>query len=401
MPRPRRPKVTSQTVAERAGVSRTTVSFVLNDRDAGIPEETRARVLRAAAELGYVPSAAAQTLASGQTRTLGLVVCHAQHLLTDAFLPQVIYGLTQVAKGRGYRTLIEPLEDVRAPHAYQELVRAKQIDGLLVLNPRADDRRLPELIDEGFPVVTIGRPPGGHGHSLDVDNVAAAHLATAHLLGLGHRRIAHVGYGSPRFTTVAERLSGYRAALEEAGAPADDALVAFANYSAESGAAATRTLLARDREAAPFTALFCGNDTVALGAMAALRDAGLRVPDDVAVVGFDDVPLAAYTSPPLTTVRSPLRAMAELAAHRLVDLVEGRAIAEIATQLPTELVVRASCGASAGAAAAPGAAPRAGAGAGARAPAPPVPNGAPSERRPRATDADPAPTPTPHRRPPV
>ena len=351
MSRARRPKVTSHTVAERAGVSRTTVSFVLNDREAGIPEETRARVLRAAAELGYVPSAAAQTLASGQTRTLGLVVCHAQHLLTDAFLPQVIFGLTQVAKGRGYRTLIEPLEDVRAPHAYQELVRAKQIDGLLVLNPRADDRRLPELIDEGFPVVTIGHPPGGHGHSLDVDNVAAAHLATAHLLGLGHRRIAHVGYGSPRFTTVAERLSGYRAALEEAGAPADDALIAFANYSAESGAAAARTLLARARAAPPaFTAVFCGNDTIALGVLAALHEAGLRVPEDVAVAGFDDVPLAAFATPPLTTVRSPLLAMAEAAAHRLVDLVEGRTVAEIATLLPTELIVRESCGARAAAA---------------------------------------------------
>lgn len=344
----RRPKVTSHTVALRAGVSRTTVSFVLNDRAAGIPEETRARVLRAAAELGYVPSAAARTLASGQTRTLGMVVCHARHLLTDAFLPQAVYGLTQVAKGRGYRVLVEPLEDVRAPHAYQELVRAKQIDGLLVLNPRADDRRLPELIDEGFPVVTIGRPPGGHGASLDVDNVAAAHAATQHLLSLGHRRVAHMGYGSPRFTTVAERLSGYRAALEEAGAPVDDGLVCFANYSADSGAAAMRDLLARGGTRPPgFTALFCGNDTVAIGAMSALREAGVRVPDDVAVVGFDDVPMAAHAAPPLTTIRSPLLPMAVAAAHLLVDLVEGREVAEVSTQLATELVVRSSCGARA------------------------------------------------------
>jgi DNA-binding LacI/PurR family transcriptional regulator len=347
---PRRPKVTSHTVARHAGVSRTTVSFVLNGREAGIAEGTRERVIRAAAELGYVPSAAAQTLASGQTRTLGMVVCHARHLLTDAFLPQAVYGLTQVAQGRGYRVLVEPLEDVRAPHAYQLLVRAKQIDGLLVLNPRADDRQLPELIDEGFPVVTIGRPPGGHGASLDVDNVAAAHAATQHLLALGHRRIAHLGYGSPRFTTVAERLSGYRAALEEAGAPVDDAVVAFANYSADSGAEAMRSLLARGGRRLPFTALFCGNDTVAFGAMSALREAGLRVPEDVAVVGFDDVPLAAHAAPPLSTIRSPLLAMAEAAAHLLVDLVERRELAEVSTLLPTELVVRASCGAAAAAA---------------------------------------------------
>lgn len=334
-------------MAALAGVSRTTVSFVLNDR-AGIPAETRDRVLRAAADLGYVPSAAAQTLASGQARTVGLVVCHARHLLSDAFLPQAIFGLTQVATARGYRVLVEALEDVRAEHAYGALVRAKQIDGLLVLNPRADDRRLPELVAEGFPVVTIGRPPGGHGHAFDVDNVAAAHLATTHLLGLGHRRIAHVGFGSRRFTTVVERLTGYRAALDAAGIPFDDALVAFADYSAASGAEAVRALLARAGPGpAPFSALFCGNDTVAIGALSALREARLRVPEDVAVVGFDDVPMAAYASPPLTTLRSPLLAMAKRASHHLVDLVEGRSFAEVTTSLPSELVIRSSCGASA------------------------------------------------------
>ena len=339
-------KVTSQTVAERAGVSRTTVSFVLNGREQGIPSETQERVLRAAAELGYVPSAAARTLASGQTRTLGLVVCHAQHLLTDAFLPQAVYGLIQIAKHRGYRVLVEPLEDVSSPHAYRELVQAKEIDGLVVLNPRADDRQLPELIADGYPVVTIGQPPGGDGAHLDVDNVTAARRATQHLLSLGHRSIAHIGYGSPRFTTVAERLSGYRAALEEGGAQLDDELIAFANYSAESGMHAMRSLLARSRGTQPrFSALFCSNDTVALGAIRALSEAGLRVPEDVAVVGFDNIPIAAFTAPPLTTIHSPLLAMAEAAAHLLVNLVEGQSPPQLEQVLDTELIVRASCGA--------------------------------------------------------
>jgi DNA-binding LacI/PurR family transcriptional regulator len=346
--RPHAPKVTSHTVAEHAGVSRTTVSFVLNGHDRGIPAETRERVLRIAAELGYVPSAAARSLASGHARTLGMVVCHAQHLLTDAFLPQAVYGLTQVAKHRGYRVLVEPLEDVSSPHAYRALVHAKQIDGLLVLNPRADDRQLPELIEDGYPVVTIGQPPGGHGAHLDVDNVTAARRATQHLLSLGHRHIAHLGYGSPRFTTVAERLSGYRAALEEGGAEVRDELVAFANYSAASGMHAMRSLLASRRGGAPrFSALFAGNDTVALGAIRALSEAGLRVPDDVAVVGFDDIPIAPFITPPLTTIRSPLLAMAEAAAHLLVNLVEGHTPTTLEQVLDTELMVRASCGAQA------------------------------------------------------
>jgi DNA-binding LacI/PurR family transcriptional regulator len=344
----RRPKVTSHTVAERAGVSRTTVSFVLNGRDQGIPDETRERVLRAAAELGYVPSAAATTLASGRTRTVAFVVCDARHLLTDAFLPQAIFTLTEVAHRRGFRVLVEAIDDPRRPHAYRDLVRAARIDGMVVMNPRSDDAPLVELIDSGYPVVTIGRPPGGQGHALDVDNVASERMATEHLLAGGRLRLAHLGYGAAGYTTVAERLAGFRAGLEAAGLACDPELVAFGNYSANSGAEATRGLLDRlgHRRGTrpPFDGLVCGNDTVALGALTALRERGLRVPDDVAVVGFDDVPIAAHACPPLTTVRSPLLAMGAAAGHLVLDLIaEGPRPAVVRTH-PTTLVVRSSCG---------------------------------------------------------
>jgi len=345
---PRR-RVTSGMVAERAGVSRTTVSFVLNARaGSGIPEATRERVLEAARELGYVPSATARSLASGRTRTVGFVVCDARHLLTDAFLPQAIFTLTEAAHARGFRVLVEAVDDPRRPRAYQTLVRAARIDGMVVMNPRGDDEQLAELIDSGYPVVTIGRPPGGRGHAIDVDNVAAERAATQHLVDLGRRRLAHLGYGAPRYTTVAERLTGFRSALEAVGLPLDDSLIAFGNYSADSGAEALRAMLARlghrPDDPAPFDGLVCGNDTVAFGALTALREAGLRVPDDVAVVGFDDIPMAAHAAPPLTTVRSPLLDMGTEAAHRALDLIEGRSLDATTTVLPTELVVRRSCG---------------------------------------------------------
>lgn len=341
--------MTSSMVAERAGVSRTTVSFVLNARvGSGIPDATRARVLAAARELGYVPSAAARTLASGRTRTVGFVVCEARHLLTDAFLPQAIFTLTEVAHARGFRVLVEAIDDPRRPRAYQNLVRAARIDGMVVMNPRGDDEQLSELIASGYPVVTIGRAPHVHGHSLDVDNIAAEREATAHLLRLGRERVAHLAYGAERFTTVAERLAGFRAALVAAGRSVDDALVAFGNYSADSGAEALRALLVRldhqRGDTPPFDALVCGNDTVALGALTALREAGLRVPDDVAVVGFDDIPMAAHASPPLTTVRSPLLALGEAAGHLALDLIEEGPRDATTTLLDTELVVRRSCG---------------------------------------------------------
>ena len=344
-----RRRVTSSMVAERAGVSRTTVSFVLNARaGSGIPEATRARVLDAARELGYVPSAAARTLASGRTRTVGFVVCDARHLLTDAFLPQAIFTLTEVAHARGFRVLVEAVDDPRRPRSYQALVRAARIDGMVVMNPRGDDEQLAELIDTGYPVVTIGRPPGGNGHALDVDNVAAERAASAHLLGLGRRRLAHLGYGAPRYTTVAERLTGFRSALEAAGLTLDEGLVAFGNYSADSGAEALRAMLARlghrPGDPAPFDGLVCGNDTVAFGALTTLREAGLRVPHDVALVGFDDIPMAAHADPPLTTVRSPLLAMGRAAGHLALDLIEEQPRDAHTTVLPTELVVRRSCG---------------------------------------------------------
>ena len=347
---PRR-RVTSSMVAARAGVSRTTVSFVLNERvGSGIAAATRQRVLEAARELGYVPSAAARTLASGRTRTVGFVVCDARHLLTDAFLPQAIFTLTEVAHARGFRVLVEAVDEPRPPRAYEALVRAARIDGMVVMNPRGDDAQLAELIASGYPVVTIGRPPGDAGHALDVDNVAAERRATEHLLAAGRRRLAHLGYGAPHFTTVAERLRGFQAAHEAADLPCDDTLVAFGNYSADSGAAALTALLERlghRRGApAPFDGLVCGNDTVALGALTALREAGLRVPDDVAVVGFDDIPLAAHATPPLTTVRMPLLAIGAAAGHLALDLIEAGPRPFARQTEPTELVVRASCGAN-------------------------------------------------------
>lgn len=336
----RRPS--SHDVARRAGVSRTTVSFVLNDVEgANISEATRRRVLDAAADLGYVPSAAARSLASGRTWTLGLVVCHAHHLTTDAVIPQALFSLNQVSRRAGFRVLVEAVEDVSRDDAYQEMVRSKQIDGLIVINPRSDDSQLPRLIAGGFPLVTIGNPPGDGGYRVDIANTPAAHAAVTHLIDGGHREIAYVSYSEPHYRSADERLAGYRQALEAAGLAFEPERMEYASYSAASGYAAMRRLLGRG---ARFTAVFCGNDTVAFGAMTALREAGLRVPGDVAVVGFDDIPMAAYAAPPLTTVVNPAVESGRRAAEMLISLVHGTEPRERQVVLPSPLVVRDSCG---------------------------------------------------------
>jgi LacI family transcriptional regulator len=338
----KRRRPTSREVARRAGVSRSTVSVVLNDvTRIAIAPETRQRVLDAARELGYVPSAAARQLASGRARTIGLVITYAEHLRTDAFVPRALYSLNEEAHRRGFRVLVEALEDVTAGDAYQQLVRGKQIDGLIVLNPRDDDARLPKLIADGFPVVVIGHAPDAP--QVDVDNVGAARRATEHLLAAGRRRVAHLPYAPLAHHSSAMRRDGWRAALRAAGLDAGDAWVEGADFSAESGHRAMATLLRRVRP----DAVFAGNDTVAFGAMTALREAGLRIPDDVAVVGFDDIPLAAHGCPPLTTVRLPAVEMGHCAAERLILRIEGReADAAAGDLLPTELIVRASSGAT-------------------------------------------------------
>ncbi|MDX2005270.1 MAG: LacI family DNA-binding transcriptional regulator [Meiothermus sp.] len=340
-------RVTSQQVAKRAGVSRTTVSFVLNDvPGASISEETRLRVFRAAEELGYVPNAAARSLVSGQSLAIGLVVSHAEHLQVDAFIPQVLYGLSHTAHQHGYRVLLETVADVSKPDAYTDLVRGQRIDGLIVLNTRSDDRQLPELIRRNFPVVLLGfrEWPGleAQTYSVETDGLGSAHTVTGHLIALSHRRIAHITFAPEEYAATHDRHLGYRRALEAAGIGYSKALVKYGNYSAASGYQAMHQLLQRK----PYpTALFAGNDTIALGAMAAIREKGLRIPDDIAVVGYDDIPTAPYMAPPLTTVRVSAIEHGQIAVEMLSGLMQGNPPPQNHVRLETPLIVRESCGA--------------------------------------------------------
>ncbi len=313
---------TSFEVAKLAGVSRSTVSLVLNGVvGASISAATQTRVLAAARSLGYTPDAAGRTLASGRTHTLGLFICHAEHLRIDAFIPQALLGLNERSREHGFKVIVEAVPDPAKPESYLGLVRAKQVDGLVVLNPRKNDEGLRRLALEDVPLVIMGAFELPEAHTVSTrDNSVSARKATEHLIGLGHTRIAHISYGGLEYQGAAERYQGYRRALEGAGSPFDPALLQIGNYSAASGYAAAQSLLAAG---AQFTALFVSNDTVAFGAMAALREHGRRIPEDVAVVGYDDVPLAAYAAPPLTTVRSPAVAHGRLAAEMLIKLIRG------------------------------------------------------------------------------
>jgi DNA-binding LacI/PurR family transcriptional regulator len=334
----------SRDVARLAGVSRTTVSFVLNDvPGVKISQETRQRVLEAARELNYYPTAAARSLASGKTHRIGLILGEGQKRLSaDAFLPSFLQGVTASVHQRGYLVVLQMAEDVPSHEAYARLLREQQVDGLILSGPRSDDPVLAELAKEHFPLILHGRLADSTLPCVDVDNKAGAYQAVTHLIGLGHRRIGFISNAPLSYSGAQDRFAGYKQALAEYDILLDTELVRTAAFLPETGRAAMEALLAFPRRP---TAVFVASDVVATGAMAAIRDAGLRIPEDMAVVGFDDIFLAAHLRPPLTTVRVPAYGLGWTAAQVLISLIEGDEDVSSVT-LETELVIRESCGAS-------------------------------------------------------
>jgi LacI family transcriptional regulator len=338
---------TSSQVAQRAGVSRTTVSFVLNDvRDRGISETTRERVLAVARELGYEPNAAARSLAGGATRTVALVVPKVAHLHVDAFLAQLVASVNESCHREGLKLLIESTEgEGREPGGFLQLVRSRSIDGLIVANLRtAEIDHLKRLRDSRIPLVVFGcNLPASKGFwTMGDDTWRSAQMAVGHLLGLGHRRVGLVNFAAPEYHSAAQRERGWRQALIDHGIKPAARWIAHGDITAHSGYDAARQLLGRGIR---FDALFAGNDTIAFGVLRALREAGLRVPQDIALVGYDDIPLAPFASPPLTSVHSDPVGHGRLAVQMLLAQLRGTDPAAVAPLPAPTLVVRDSCGA--------------------------------------------------------
>jgi LacI family transcriptional regulator len=337
-------RVTSQEVAKRAGVSRTTVSLVLNDvPGVKISPETRQRVLKAAYELNYVPDALLQALASRRARIVGLILIrHPRQISTDAFLTQTLNGLIETIRQHGMRLLIDIVEPQHQKKTYLQLIRAKRIDGIILSGPRYDDEALNALQEVNFPTVLLGQLPGSKFSSVDVDNRAAAYTAVAHLIKLGHSRIACITNAPVTYTAASERLDGYRKALEDHGIAFDLALVRYGDFDIDSG---YRQMLSLIESRVPLSAVFVGSDTLAYGDTAAIREHGLRIPEDIALVGFDDLPFSHYSDPPLTTVHLPAVELARRSAETLLQILQHGEIASKQIILDTQFVVRQSCGA--------------------------------------------------------
>ncbi|MFC4149820.1 LacI family DNA-binding transcriptional regulator [Micromonospora mangrovi] len=327
--------ITIADVAVRAGVSKTTVSRVLNGKDE-VDRRTADRVRAVIDDLGYVPSARAVGLARGRTRVVGMLV----PALTWPWMGEVLQGAVDVVEAEGYGLLLFTCNrGDESMRRFASQVSAKSFDGLLVVEPEGTLDYITELHRRGLPVILVddrGHQPGFP--SVRTTNADGARAAATHLLALGRRRPLVVT-GLRRFGCTRERLAGFAQGYADAGVPIDPALTVEGDFTFECGREAVRRLLVAG---VPFDAVFAHNDLSAAGALQALRDAGHRVPQDVAVVGFDDLPLAGHTHPPLTSVRQPLRQMGAVAARTLISHFGGAPLPDQPTVIPTSFTVRAS-----------------------------------------------------------
>jgi LacI family transcriptional regulator/LacI family repressor for deo operon, udp, cdd, tsx, nupC, and nupG len=331
---------TIKEVAELAEVSTATVSYVLNGTGS-VTEATRRRVLEAVARLNYQPRYAARSM-RGRSHTLGLVLQALPGRLADPALAELLAGLADAAALRGYYLLLAPIGSTETEtELCLSLARTGRVDGLLLLDMQVDDERARALSEAGIPHVCAGPAPAGcPSPFVAVDGRAAAEAAIRHLLGLGHRRIGLIQLPS-ELADSEPRYLGYAEALAAAGLTIDPLLIVEAGRREEDGYQAMNELLGLPQ---PPTAVLACSDELAFGAMHALYDAGLEVGRDVSLVGFDDVPIAAHTHPPLTTLRQPRRAIGEHLAALLIAAVENRTAPPRSVTLGARLVIRRSTG---------------------------------------------------------
>lgn len=344
-------KLTISDIAQLAGVSKATVSRVLNHKP-DVDPATRERILHLMDEQGFVPSAAAASLAGGRTRLVGMLVPS----LTWPLMPEIMRGVAEAVDSSAYELVLYSINNERDRSPVIDRILATSLtEGLLGVFPGASGTYLADLHRQGFPVVVIDDQNScGDAPCVTVDNIAGARSAVNHLLDMGHERIGYI-QGPASYLCCAERYDGYRQTLAQAGLTVDPSLFVQGDFKPASGHACTRVLLARPQ---PPTAIFCSNDDMAIGALAAAEELGLRVPKDLSIVGFDDSQLAVHARPPLTTVRQPFFEMGMRAMAGLLDRLDAdralargvvprripadRAPLQGTLRLPTSLVVRES-----------------------------------------------------------
>ncbi|MEZ4519304.1 MAG: LacI family DNA-binding transcriptional regulator [Chloroflexota bacterium] len=325
--------VTIIDVAREAGVSYSTVSRVVNNKSY-VNAETRAKVLQAMTRMGYQANLQARSLAGGRSNVIGLLVVD----LATQYMSEIMHGIDDVLASNQYELMLYTTHRRKTKEsAYVNMMAQSIADGLLILLPRDPDAYLESLRDRDFPYVLIDhRSLNESDLSVFSANQDGAHTATTHLIDLGHTRIGMIT-GWMDMTSAKDRLAGYKSALADRGLPFDPSLVFEGDFTQSSGSQALSYFLQIQN---PPTAIFASNDLAAAGVLEAVRYHGLLVPDDLSVIGFDDIPLAATLNPALTTMRQPLHEMGSIATQLLLNRIDEPDERYSSIVLPTELILR-------------------------------------------------------------
>lgn len=328
--------VTIKDVAREAGVSVATVSRVWNEA-AFVSPDTRQRVAGVAARLGYSPHGAARSLITRTTHAIGVLLPD----LYGEFFSEIIRGIDHTAQRHGYHILVSSSHDSKDESEAALRSMRGRVDGMIIMSPDLEAHRTLHALQDSFPVVLLnGGADSKAFDTITIENHEGACKMVRHLVKRGHRRIAMIG-GPERNYDAAERLRGYESALREGGIAHDASLVMKGNFSELSGHSAARALLALDLRP---TAIFAANDSMAIGALSALREHGLRVPEDIAIAGFDDIPMARFMNPPLSTVHVDISKLGELATTLFLSSLQEGNHSRQQLQLSTTLVLRSSSG---------------------------------------------------------
>lgn len=332
---------TLEEIAKIAGASRSTVSRVVNN-DPNVAANTRQRVLDVIHQLNFQPNRAARSLAGGHTRILGLVIpTGISSVFSDPYFPNLIRGISATCQEKDYSVMLWLAEADYERRTIDQVLHNGFTDGIIISSMPMDEIIITSLVRSGLPFVSVGRSLSNQNISyVDVENRRGALEAVLHLIRQKRRRIATIT--GPLNTVVGvDRRDGYLEALRIRGLPFDPLLVVEGNFSEDDGYNAMKQLIPLRPDA-----VFAASDSMALGAIRALREAEIKIPDDVAVIGFDDLPFAAHTEPALTTIRQPIQRTGSLAAETIIDILEHPD--EVYARhiiLPVELVIRETCGA--------------------------------------------------------
>lgn len=332
--------LTLEDIGRLAGVSRSTVSRVINGQ-ANVNPTVRSRVQEVIQRTGYTPNVVARSLVSGRTGVIGLVIPSRVHrLFEDPYFSRLIQGVSAAANRLGNTLSLFLFQTEEEESAlYPRVVTSGFLDGLIITATRMADPLLARMASDDIPLVVIGRPDVAGMSYVDADNRGGAEKAATHLADLGYQRIGLIG--APISTTAGvDRLTGFVEGLALRGVALHPDLRADGDFSEESGYRAMLQLMPHAPDA-----LFVASDTMALGAVRALREAGVRVPQDIALIGFDDLPSSERSDPKLTTIRQPVTATGARAVRVLNDLASGSATSPVIEIMPVELIVRESCGA--------------------------------------------------------